>query len=110
MTMNVFMAKKYFKKHILLSYSVLILTINFMYFYHLRCEYGISGGKTNGQLQLEGTQILVGSEMLMMMTKITTHIMEIQHNRCKESISAEENFDFYMTQTINEVMNYPKKP
>ena len=81
-----------------------------MYFYHLRCEYGISGGKTNGQLQLEGTQILVGSEMLMMMTKITTHIMEIQHNRCKECISAEENFDFYMTQTINEVMNYPKKP
>jgi len=46
--------------------------------------------------------------MLMTMMKITTHIMEIQHNRCKECISAEENFDFYMAQTINEVMSYPK--
>ena len=87
--------KKCFKKHIL-SYSVLILTnqLYFFYFLPLKMSICISGGKTNVQLQLEGTQILVGSEMLMTMTKITTHIMEIQHNRCKKCCSPEENFDF----------------
>ena len=49
-----------------------------------KCEYGISEGKANGQLQLEETQISVGSEMLMTTTtKITTHTMEIQHSKCK---------------------------